>query len=138
VNCTSKRFLVRSKLAHSTSSPLQFLSGDYSTTTSHTLNHTQPQTMSHTLCILAFVLSLMVGTFLTTLIYLLVRSKHSTNARPTGSIRPYILGAKNSDTSSDGNGDDDEESGLVQTNSSSPNGEPSPLFIPRAREKGVN
>jgi hypothetical protein len=90
--------------------------------------------MSYTLCMLAFVLGLMIGTFITTLIYLLVLSRRSTNARPIGGIRRYILGANSSDASSDGNGDDDEESGLMQSNSSSPNGEPSPLFIPRARD----
>jgi hypothetical protein len=95
--------------------------------------------MSRILCSIAFVLGLMVGMAIAILTYLLILSPHSPSTRPTGRLRGYISGVGSGDDSSDENGNqNDEESGLIQSNSSSPNGEPSPLFIPWARDAGVN
>jgi hypothetical protein len=90
--------------------------------------------MSITLHLPSFILGILTSL----LIYLLVRYIHSQNTRPTSGLHRSILRvSSNADTSSKNGNQDDEESSLIQSHSSSPNSEPSPLFIPRARDMRV-
>jgi hypothetical protein len=142
-SCKSKNTIILSAALYLPSANQTFHSLPYPNFPHHNFsqilpNYTPSRNMSHTLCFTAFVLGLMFGMATTILTYLLIRYTHSQNTRPTNGLRRSILRVSSSANINSENGNqDDEQSSLIQSNSSTPNGEPSPLFIPRARDMRV-